>query len=113
MAIHLFRYNLGVTERVQKIGERLAFMIPLTPWPLAMWFQSQPDYQYSVRHAALALHSVASQIFFSVIATTAIGLVLVASCRRSPQVFFGWLALATFNAYLLLQYLERNSAVYD
>jgi len=105
------KFNVRRNLRRQPFGLGLAFAIPLTPWPVLVWIQSQGTYTWS-KHSAEALNAVASQAMVACLATTTLGFVLVLACGRNAATRYAWTALAILNAIALWSYIIANAVAY-
>lgn len=91
---------------------RLAFLVPLTPWPVLLWIQSQGRYMWSALHSAEALNAVHLQALLSIIATSGIALGLLCLARPSLPLRAHWSTFAFVNALFLFVYVEMNAVAY-
>lgn len=92
---------------------RLSFLVPLTPWPVLLWLESQGSYMWSTRHSAEPLIAVKPQaLVLCLLATLAGGCLLIPYCRVRPQVARAWFALATLNGWILWEYINLSAVVY-
>jgi hypothetical protein len=55
---------------------RLGFLIPLSPWPVFLWFAAQPEYPLG-RHSASAMFSISSISLQICVGFNLIGIALV------------------------------------
>ena len=100
-----------MNERAKEIGARLAFEIPLTPWPVLIWLVSIGD-RFHPPHGGEPLSYVRGLAELSFIATTVVGFLLVLVCRRG-QSGVGWLFFAVINGYILWNYIEAHALIYS
>lgn len=109
------RTSIGISQpdwtKARAVGTRLAFMVPLTPWPVFTWVQSQDEIPFGM-HSADPLYAVRHEANMAAIATTALGLILIYGFCRDWAVRVIWLNFAAIHAYIIWQYLISNSGIY-
>lgn len=96
---------------IKGASRRVAYAVPLTPWPVIFWFQAMPDWSGGA-HGASALAGIHKAIFPMLGATNAIGLMLCLSGLRSWKDLATWTTFATVHLFLLFGYVATNTFWY-
>ena len=98
-------------ESVARMIWRFGCMLPLTPWPIVLYYPTLGDYGYG-SHGANALHSIAGQVTTINFAFWMIGMLMVFFCdvpEKRKTVAYVWLACHHF---FFLYYILVNAAAY-
>lgn len=90
---------------------RLAYLAPLTPWPVLTWIQAQGTYSTG-RHSAEALHAIGSLAMLITLVTAGIGLVALVCARPRTAMVGAWAVFALANHFALFTYVCDHAIVY-
>lgn len=101
-----------MTKRAQRTGYRLAYAVPMTPWPVVFWFQTLPDWSGGA-HGANALAGVSKAIPLALLLTTVLGFVLNVIFRRSWSDVATWAVLATIHFFVIFGYVTNSTTWYS
>lgn len=103
---------LPILRGLEGIGLRLAFMLPLTPWPALRLIQAQGEYSTG-RHGADALAPVMGHACTAGLAVHLAGLILLLLCRRDRSWPLSlWVVFALVNGFCMWMYIESNGIFY-
>lgn len=98
-------------RRLRGAGLRLAFWLPLTPWPALFLIVAQGEFSTG-RHRADALAPVVGWAYLAALAVHVGGLILLlAHWRREEQVPL-WICFALVNAVAMGTYIGANGSYY-
>lgn len=92
-------------------GARLAFLIPVTPWPVFFWIQHQGPYGVG-KHSAEPLYPVALHAYLATISVHALGIVLLYCFVADWRLRVPWLIGVALHGLLMWEFLERNAVAY-
>lgn len=90
---------------------RIGLALPITLWPVVLWFLKMPDYDNG-RHGAPALHSVASPLLMLAWIFSGVAVGLVFPVFRSRLDRFVAIAAILANLWLLVSVIFRGGTPY-
>jgi hypothetical protein len=93
------------------LSERLAFELPVLPWPVLIWIQSQGGYSTG-SHSTEALYPVSGLAEVFSLVLTGFGLVLILAGSKSLTLRLIWAIYAGINAMALWTYIESSGVMY-
>ncbi len=103
---------LSMHKDCRAIGYRLSFWLPLCPWPVFLWIQSQGEYMWTPRHSAEAMNAVAFEARLAVIVSTTVAAALAGLCAKTWEQR-GWsLAFLIIHFWIIKEWVVNNAVAY-